>query len=479
MALSLALPFSLSCITEYRLGNCAPIAEVCRTLISQNKLDEAIVIGKILLKTVVESSCENKQNTINGQYNLFNMLSGAAAQLEKFEEGLDFSVAMVNILRSSLSPNAIENLRNLLIFMNDKVHSRDVSLVPSIDSIDSIDSIGSIGSIGSICFYLGASPMPDINCKIYGSEIAAIKLAEQLVLLGKTVYIAALFIPFAHIKNGVHYIPVRALYNAAAAAAANEQTCFDVMIVSRFIEYFVEFNVKTMAKQTYFWIHDTHIQPGFQNKQICCNAINLLNNLDLSKIDSIVTLSPWHQQHFVNAHGIDAVRTSVMGNGYDEDAFTVVDQQMQRQTRVPMSFIWVSCPVRGLVDVINHFGPIHAKYPNARLHVYRELEKECTHVPYVVFHGYKTNDEIILAMSKSDYWLYPTDFNETYCITALEAQMSRAFSVGNLKKRPSKYCIIDLFLKQEQKITSNFWICIFNALAGNYTRPRPYCLERF
>ena len=35
------------------------------------------------------------------------------------------------------------------------------------------------------------------------------------------------------------------------------------------------------------------------------------------------------------------------------------------------------------------------------------------------------------AWSKADYWLYPCIFEETFCLTALEAAMSKTFVIGN------------------------------------------------
>ena len=42
--------------------------------------------------------------------------------------------------------------------------------------------------------------------------------------------------------------------------------------------------------------------------------------------------------------------------------------------------------------------------------------------PGVVFHGRAGQEEVARSYLQSQLWLYPTDFEETSCITAMEAQ---------------------------------------------------------
>ena len=48
---------------------------------------------------------------------------------------------------------------------------------------------------------------------------------------------------------------------------------------------------------------------------------------------------------------------------------------------------------------------------------------------YVNLNNRLSQDELSLEFLKSDVWLYPTDFQETYCITALEAMISKCLVV--------------------------------------------------
>jgi glycosyltransferase involved in cell wall biosynthesis len=50
-------------------------------------------------------------------------------------------------------------------------------------------------------------------------------------------------------------------------------------------------------------------------------------------------------------------------------------------------------------------------------------------LPYVTTRGRVSQEEIAYEYSISDVWFYPTDFTETYCITALEAQAAGCLCV--------------------------------------------------
>ncbi len=74
---------------------------------------------------------------------------------------------------------------------------------------------------------------------------------------------------------------------------------------------------------------------------------------------------------------------------------------------------------------------IKERYPETTLVVYTRLEhveestlKKINNMDYVSLNSRVSQDKIKEEYLKSDIWLYPTDFPETYCITALEAMAS-------------------------------------------------------
>jgi glycosyltransferase involved in cell wall biosynthesis len=49
----------------------------------------------------------------------------------------------------------------------------------------------------------------------------------------------------------------------------------------------------------------------------------------------------------------------------------------------------------------------------------------------VVHHGRISQDKLAQEMRQSGIWLYPTNFLETYCITAIEAQLAGLWPITN------------------------------------------------
>ena len=94
---------------------------------------------------------------------------------------------------------------------------------------------------------------------------------------------------------------------------------------------------------------------------------------------------------------------------------------------------------------------------------------------YVYLNSRVSQEQLSIEFLKSDIWLYPTDFQETYCITALEAMASKCLvatvdycGLGNIVKGRGILCenpieknIDDLinklfFLLEKPKLKSYF-----------------------
>ena len=72
--------------------------------------------------------------------------------------------------------------------------------------------------------------------------------------------------------------------------------------------------------------------------------------------------------------------------------------------------------------------PIKEKFPETTLQIFTEISKvppelldQIKKTDYIYISPRTTQENIALEFLKSDVWLYPTNFSETYCITALEA----------------------------------------------------------
>lgn len=269
-----------------------------------------------------------------------------------------------------------------------------------------------------ICLFIGYTT--DFNVSAHcvgGSEISLINLAE---VFSKThnVYIFGACLKEATVNN-VQY------FNSNILNQFMNDNIIDVMIVFRYIYYFLEFNIK--AKKIYVWLQDQLMQSAWDFKILPKNAKYLLENM-IDKIDGIVVLTEWHRNGILDFYNFDPDKVVIIGNAID---VTRYNKSIQR---VKNRFIYTSDPSRGLEQLVTHFYKIRQKLPDAELWIYRD-ESSFTNsyqslltlikmIPYIKFMGRVENNDLVEHQMMADYWYYPTAFLETYCVSALEALMA-------------------------------------------------------
>lgn len=123
------------------------------------------------------------------------------------------------------------------------------------------------------------------------------------------------------------------------------------------------------------------------------------------------------------------------------------------EERDPFRIIYASSPDRGLINLLKIFPKILQKEPKANLHIYYGLDNILKHMnddesidrqgttprqlktlasqPSVFWHGRISQLELYSEYLKSGIWAYPTSFQETSCITSMEAQALGSIPVTN------------------------------------------------
>ena len=245
-----------------------------------------------------------------------------------------------------------------------------------------------------------------------GSEIMAMNLGKEFAKLG---YRVVLFGGFKQgnkdsqgVYEGVEYKDVSE-YNSFL-----KSTYVDFLIVSRVSDNLVFY--ENIGK-VFLWLHDTlPIGDSFQTHA--------------KKFGGVLCLSRWHKNFFCSEYHFPKSLVHVTGNAIDPKRFA---HKIEKQK---LKFIFSSSPDRGLDNLLEIFPKIHARYPEAELHIFGNralLTKEMSQViashDFIKFHGRVSQEKISREYLSSDIWLYPTEFQETYCITALEAQMSKVLCV--------------------------------------------------
>jgi glycosyltransferase involved in cell wall biosynthesis len=248
-----------------------------------------------------------------------------------------------------------------------------------------------------------------------GMETAAIRLSEALEKLGHKV----IFIsqdnnpPLSHPL----FLPMRALNNLGE---------IDILIAIR--EWKPLF-LPIKAKKYMFWTGDSYNLP---------QSVGIGDRRIINKIDSLLCVSQWHMDALCKFSGFPKEKSYVLRNGIHKPYFTT--QVNRRRKRL----IYSSTPFRGLKYFLNIFPVLKERHPELELHVFSdyavysqsdkidyhktaieelsELRKKLSIIPGIFMHGNVKQEELAKEMLKSSILAYPCDFEETSCITAMEAQ---------------------------------------------------------
>jgi len=253
-------------------------------------------------------------------------------------------------------------------------------------------------------------PINYTNSGISGSEFMAMNLAKMFVLRDYKVFMFTNCTNLEGVYDNVEYLDISKYEDFI------QKTYIDYLIVSRFPDYLRYYN---NIENVYFWLHDVlPFDPEFQTHK--------------TKFKKIICLSEWHKNFFIDEYKFPIHKVDIIGNAIDFTRFT-------KSEKIPYRFIYSSSYDRGLNFLLKMFPKIHKKYPTSELHVFIEEKSHSLFKNTQEYKDYKdfifikpriSQSELSIEMMKSDIWLYPTDFTETYCITALEAQASKCLCVA-------------------------------------------------
>jgi len=281
----------------------------------------------------------------------------------------------------------------------------------------------------SICFY--TSPIPEVwhpqtieKDGSGGAEICVMELAKRFAADGWRTVVFGTPGEYAGVYEGVEYWPSQDFLPTEP---------FKVFVSSRSP---APFEVDLNAKLKLLWMHDVNVGEDLE----------LVKNVP----DKIIGLTKWHATHLQKLYGIDENKMAILPNGINLDRFK---KDRSDDDSGELKFIWSSSPDRGLDVLLGLWPVIREHYPEAELNVYygwnmidkiianlRNRNTVGTYLEYMksqivgkmnelgneeggIFnHGRVNQNELAKAMYSSNYWAYPTEFMETFCITAIENQ---------------------------------------------------------
>ncbi|MDD5649644.1 MAG: glycosyltransferase family 4 protein [Candidatus Nanoarchaeia archaeon] len=200
-----------------------------------------------------------------------------------------------------------------------------------------------------------------------------------------------------------------------------------------FIEYnYVDYFISSRTTEPF------RLKIRSNKKIVICHDIWLSSQNQVAyqeKVDKFLVLSEWHKNFVHQHHGISLDKLIMTSNGVDLKRF---EKQIERH---PYRLMYSSSLDRGLDVLLYLFDFIKVNVPELELHIFYGLdnwiksaqhrpgEKEkieaiqkAMNKPDVFYHGRVGQDQLAEEWLKSSLWAYPTDFEETNCITAIEAQ---------------------------------------------------------
>lgn len=245
-----------------------------------------------------------------------------------------------------------------------------------------------------------------------GTETAIIRLAEALHTLGEQVYVVTRE-KEAPPSNPpyIHYSEVEKLGHFDA-----------VLVVRDWKAAFIPFK----ANKIFLWTGDNWDNP---------HTFGIGDPRVHNHLQGLFTVSRWQADTLAESSGFPRQKISVLPNGVFLPYFQGQEKRRKRM-------IYTATPERGLAHLIDIFPPLKVKHPDLELSVFSSFDRYLPEIPLVVrndkpylplleklaqlpdvtIHQSVLQEELARELMQSTLFAYPSHFEETSCMSAMEAQ---------------------------------------------------------
>jgi glycosyltransferase involved in cell wall biosynthesis len=161
---------------------------------------------------------------------------------------------------------------------------------------------------------------------------------------------------------------------------------------------------------------------------------------ELDKVDKIVGVSKYH---------IDIIKAELKALNYTpprndtyihsiDNAIDLNDYKgLPNVERIKNRIIWSSSPDRGLKMMLDNWTKWRALVPDLTLEICCPpyavdwFKYDISKLEGVTWQGSKSPNDLKIEIAKSEYWVYASDYLETYCISCLEMMMGGVRIITN------------------------------------------------
>lgn len=285
--------------------------------------------------------------------------------------------------------------------------------------------------MSKVVFYTGYGsdpwgPSTLLTSGLGGTETAVIGLAEQYAIAGHEVYVTGTGVNTEQC-NGVSYLPWDETHLKRLTSGA-----IDTVIGVGYLHSSLVFD-KFHVGEHVLWIHNEEPYTWLRGSSMSEAEIDLA----VSRIHSVWVPSMqalcYVKQRFTK---LSNTPTIIVPNALN-DGILPVDLRMKFENIQEHGFkiIYTSCVTRGLMELLNVWTAIKVAYPLAELHIsypaYSAKMEGASDILMVAtsdwyrsrgvtVHGSLSKPALYELMSQSHFWVYPTTYDETFCITAIE-----------------------------------------------------------
>lgn len=268
---------------------------------------------------------------------------------------------------------------------------------------------------------------PQKDTKISGSEYMAMNLAKEfakqtyldedgIVQPKYNVFLFGWFedptmnLDYQDVYDNVQYIDYKCFSGFVATYY------IDYLIISRFTQLLV---YNENIENVYLWCHDVSPRTG---------GDFILFQTHPKKFKGIIALTEWHKKTIFNLTGVPEEMIKISRNAIYTERF--INTSIEK---IPFRFIYMADFSRGLSNLIDMIPKIIERYPSSTFAFFtrkdfipEEYNQKIKilndqHNNFISLNDRTSQDNISKELLKSDIWLYPTTFTETYCISCLEA----------------------------------------------------------
>ena len=331
----------------------------------------------------------------NELYNFerFNKTAECFYKVGKYQEAYNFYSKI--LLQTNVSKEQKETIKNFLQFF-----------YPSYNTSTTKPVVAIYGGMFYDRFWNGklfAEGMP-----LGGSESMVIKLAE---LLSKqfSVYV------FCNTNENIHYKGVTYVKMGHYAEFVKINKVKHLIVSRDCTKTIYGGNIEN----THLWLHDV-IQIGDLNDEH-------------KNLKSIIVLTDYHRKYYENYLKLVKKDFLIPKIRIVPNIVEISDSLFKNKPH-NLRFVYSSCPTRGLEKVLADWEGIVEKYPNAELCIFSDFNNDYVRGKMNVENtlqkinslknvkniGRLGEKQFLEECKKCNFWYYPTNFTETFCITAVQ-----------------------------------------------------------